>query len=288
VLGLQIDLTYAYKVCDLKPALGLIFERELKGHEFWGFSDIDILYGNLGAFLTPKVLAEYDTFFVRKEYTTGSLFLMRNIPAINNLFSRSPDYARVFEDTTRNYEFDECAGAYRELIAGEVIFDIPTSIVSFTEVVRAAEREGIIRAYFNTIVLEGIPRHADVHMRDGRLLCGDREYALYHYVCEKSSPLFTFPDWGQVPPSYNVTRLGVFGVHETPSVTSVVINRGNQVLEHVTKKLQKAYILARQGNWRSIVHHLDLIRADSRKSDRPRSGTSGRSKSKRTDLFKTK
>ena len=276
-LGLRIELTYAYKVCDLKPALGRIFEQELMGYEFWGYSDIDVLFGNMGAFLTPEVRAAHDALFVRKEYTTGSLFLMRNMPAVNDLFRRSPDHGRVFEDATRNYEFDECAGVYRELIAGQSIFDVPTPIVSFTEVVRAAEREGAIRAYFDAIALEGLQRHAEVRMREGRLLCGDKEYALYHSVCEKSSPLFTFPNWGQVPPDYNVTRLGVFGVLETPSVMSIVINRGNQVLEHVAAKLRKGYSRARRGNWRAIVRHLGLTRARSKKSGRPRSGNSSRS-----------
>ena len=35
------------KLCDFKPAYGLIFEDYLQTYDFWGFGDIDLIYGDL-------------------------------------------------------------------------------------------------------------------------------------------------------------------------------------------------------------------------------------------------
>src|ERR1700732_3083708 len=35
-LGFDINITYGYKLCDFKPAYGLIFSELLKGYDFWG------------------------------------------------------------------------------------------------------------------------------------------------------------------------------------------------------------------------------------------------------------
>ena len=39
------------KLCDYKPAYGLIFEDELIGYDYWGFCDTDILLGDIYQFL---------------------------------------------------------------------------------------------------------------------------------------------------------------------------------------------------------------------------------------------
>lgn len=39
--GTQIKLKRGYKVCDLRPAFGVIFDRYIEGYEYWGHIDID-------------------------------------------------------------------------------------------------------------------------------------------------------------------------------------------------------------------------------------------------------
>ena len=50
-LGINANLTRAYKLCDIKPFYGLIFADYLKAYEYWGFGDTDVVYGNLTEFL---------------------------------------------------------------------------------------------------------------------------------------------------------------------------------------------------------------------------------------------
>lgn len=56
----KIKLKKPYKLCDYRPAYGEIFEKELKGYEFWGYCDIDIIFGNLSKYITNEILNKYD------------------------------------------------------------------------------------------------------------------------------------------------------------------------------------------------------------------------------------
>ena len=48
---LNINLRSPYKLCDLKPAYGYIFNNLLKDFDYWGYSDLDLLFGNLDELL---------------------------------------------------------------------------------------------------------------------------------------------------------------------------------------------------------------------------------------------
>ena len=37
----------AYKLCGCKPFYGVIHKEELRGYDYWGFGDIDLIYGDL-------------------------------------------------------------------------------------------------------------------------------------------------------------------------------------------------------------------------------------------------
>lgn len=70
--------------CAFKPLLGTVFEEELKGADFWGWSDVDMLYGSL----TPVIsLAEkgYD-----KVMPNGHFSIVRNSPDLNKFIFDHP------------------------------------------------------------------------------------------------------------------------------------------------------------------------------------------------------
>lgn len=46
-LKINFNPNSAYKLCDLKSMLGYVHEESIKDFDFWGFSDIDLVYGNL-------------------------------------------------------------------------------------------------------------------------------------------------------------------------------------------------------------------------------------------------
>lgn len=107
-LGLKANLYRPYKLCDFRPAYGYIYEEMLKGYDFWGYVDFDLVFGDIRAFFTGEILAKYD-----KIQPFGQLSLYRNCEKINTLFMKScegvADYRDVFTEGT-HYAFDEFRG----------------------------------------------------------------------------------------------------------------------------------------------------------------------------------
>ena len=78
-LGFEAVLTMPYKLCDYKPMYGLIFEDYLKGYDFWGHIDPDIIWGNLENFITDDLLDEYIRLF-----HLGHMNIYRNTDEVNH------------------------------------------------------------------------------------------------------------------------------------------------------------------------------------------------------------
>lgn len=51
--------SYPYIMVEFKPALGHIFAEYLKGYSHWGYSDLDILFGDLPRFITQDELTDF-------------------------------------------------------------------------------------------------------------------------------------------------------------------------------------------------------------------------------------
>lgn len=109
----KIKLDQPYKLCDFKLAYGYIFSEYIKGYDFWGHCDVDILWGNIGGFLTSDILNNYDFLF-----RTGHFRLYRNIEKMNMFFT-SPQlqfgYKNIFSHS-ENYCLDEMNSTQRELL----------------------------------------------------------------------------------------------------------------------------------------------------------------------------
>lgn len=107
-LGLKANLYRPYKLCDFRPAYGLIYEEMLKGYDFWGYSDFDVVFGDIRAKLSEDILDSHD-----KIQPFGHLTFYRNCEKINTLFREQcegvADYRDVFVSDT-HYAFDEFRG----------------------------------------------------------------------------------------------------------------------------------------------------------------------------------
>jgi len=154
-LGFQVNIDYPYKLCDFKPAYGFLFPEIIEEYDFWGQSDLDIIYGNIRDFITIDMLDKYDFISVRHDYTTGCFALYKNNPIMNTFFMKSKDYMKVLSNS-KHYCFDECNFAWDELTSGKAIFDLDTEIESFTHIIKKAELTNEIKVHFDFILLEGL------------------------------------------------------------------------------------------------------------------------------------
>lgn len=101
-----ICLDTPYKLCDYKPVYGEVFSEELKGYDFWGYCDIDLIFGNIRKFLTEELLNQYPKLFTR-----GHLSLYKNDSLVNS-FYRNVDNSLLHKVFTHSqpYAFDEWGG----------------------------------------------------------------------------------------------------------------------------------------------------------------------------------
>jgi hypothetical protein len=104
-LGTGVALGRPYKLCDYKPFLGLAFSDELAGYDYWGFSDLDLVLGDLEGFFVGQEVTRYDKFL-----PLGHLFLFRNTPEVNarvKLPVHGRDLWREVVSSEENRAFDE-------------------------------------------------------------------------------------------------------------------------------------------------------------------------------------
>jgi len=178
-LGFSVNIQNGYKLCDFKPAYGFLFPDIVEKYDFWGHSDVDIIFGEIRNFLDAKLLNSYDYISIRDDYTTGCFSLYRNTEYVNTLFKKSKDYHLVFS-SSEHYCFDECNFKHDLIADGTVsIFDIETEIESFTHIIKAEEAANSIRVHFDFLLLEGLP--GKIRFKEGKVVYRNKyEAILYH------------------------------------------------------------------------------------------------------------
>lgn len=238
-----------YKLCDLKPAYGHIFEDYLNDYDFWGHVDIDLVLGNLNNFLiNDDKLDVYDLISFRKEWISGSFCLYKNKDEVNKLYQNSTDWVAVL--STPNYlGFDEISRAkepeisvFRSILNGDNLIDIETEIESFTEVVLKSK----IKYKFQTLIKESLAKHMLINFDKGKISIGykgtsknlkNKEFLLYHYITEKRNGIFKYPNWNSIPEKFYISRLG-FHKHKFSYWIAYYLMRFDNLLTKTFRSIQ--------------------------------------------------
>ncbi|MFM9025634.1 MAG: DUF6625 family protein, partial [Planctomycetaceae bacterium] len=118
-LGVETRITRAYKACDLRPMYGLLFADLLRGFTHWGHCDLDIIWGQLGQFLTVDLFGCYP-----RLQENGHLSIYRNDTELNRLFMSDvpgvPHWTTVLGHPDHSFYFDEWPGINRILAHHDV------------------------------------------------------------------------------------------------------------------------------------------------------------------------
>lgn len=91
VLETKVPLT-PRKLCDIRPAYGRIFQEYIKEYDFWGFCDVDIVWGDIRKFISDEMLCNNDILSSRKEALSGHFTILRNIGWLNDYYKTIPNY----------------------------------------------------------------------------------------------------------------------------------------------------------------------------------------------------
>ena len=109
-LKVSPNLIGSYRLCDFRPMYGVILRDELKDYDFWGYCDVDLVFGDISCYVGSDILSSYDTVF-----NGGHFTLFHNNVEMNNLYRQKGalfDYRAV---STKNatFAFDETTGIQR-------------------------------------------------------------------------------------------------------------------------------------------------------------------------------
>lgn len=86
------------KVWDYRASFGLMFQELLKDYDFWGTTDLDVVYGNIEHFYPDDLIKDYDIITDEDNYIGGHFTLYRNNPEVNNLFSEHEGWLKILLD----------------------------------------------------------------------------------------------------------------------------------------------------------------------------------------------
>ena len=82
-----ISENFPYKLCDLKPMFGEVFDFIVGNYTFWGHVDNDVVLGNLldKDFLSDELFTNNDIVSSSSSMCNGPLQIYRNVPIVNKL-----------------------------------------------------------------------------------------------------------------------------------------------------------------------------------------------------------
>lgn len=94
-----------WKMCDLRPMFGYLFEDYLSEYRFWGHCDCDLVFGKISHFITDDMLDRFEKIFV-----LGHCSLYRNTYENNRRFMLPLDGEVVYRKVLSSddaFTFDE-------------------------------------------------------------------------------------------------------------------------------------------------------------------------------------
>lgn len=99
-LAIDFNPDNAYKICDIRPAFGYIHKDLTEGYGFWGFGDLDLVYGDLRKLYTNEYLSKYDFYSNHATRVSGHLSLIRNTDRMREVFKKIPKWKEKFSNKT--------------------------------------------------------------------------------------------------------------------------------------------------------------------------------------------
>lgn len=104
-LGIRMIPYDNYKFCDIRPMYGILYEEEIREFDFFGYGDLDVIYGDIRKFYTDDVL-DNNIISTHTWCLSGHFALIRNELWLKNAFRRVKNW-KYFLEMGHNQRFDE-------------------------------------------------------------------------------------------------------------------------------------------------------------------------------------
>jgi hypothetical protein len=106
-LGFDVSLNRPYKLCDFRGLYWILIENLGLQYDYWGYCDLDVIFGRLDKFITVEMLAKYERIF-----GVGHLSIFKKSIKSKIAFSLPHPYYswKTVLQTEKSYGFDEHSG----------------------------------------------------------------------------------------------------------------------------------------------------------------------------------
>jgi hypothetical protein len=219
-IGLRLRIGNGVKICDIRPAFGKIFEDYLKDYPFWGYGDIDVLYGCIDHFMTEDLLSTYDFISTSREVLAGHFTLCRNTPKINSLYQRIKG-------------FNKLAQWYWPLQVDESFF---------SNLVKNLNKNGEIKCFMKDMIQHDIHKPPvmakdwSITWNKGHMVdtLTQKELMYFHFMLSKESADFVFPAYQEGMQSFCLS-----GQRITPRMKTLKGRIRRKINAYLRKKLSQ-------------------------------------------------
>lgn len=158
-LNLEFRPSSSYKICDIRPMLGDIFYEDIKSFDYYGFGDLDVIYGDIRKFYTEQVLT-HDVISTHTGMLSGHLSLFKNTDVLRFAYQNIPNWIE-FVRNPDSVRFDE--DIYSTLFFGH-------SAQNSEENFSVYSREQYSTVFHPMPWHDGSPHHPDVWFwKDGKI-----------------------------------------------------------------------------------------------------------------------
>lgn len=136
---------HPYSLVEFKPAYGYIFQEYLEGYSHWGYSDVDILFGDLGRWIEDDEMSDFDIVTYgygdqSRAYLRGQFTFHKNVPRINLIWRDCrylSDLDRRLDDAVRGktkYKFESAEGCYSAAVLKRSDLRVKYAVKAWTDV----------------------------------------------------------------------------------------------------------------------------------------------------------
>lgn len=105
-LGIDYSICSPYKLTDLKPFIGYVHQEKLNNYDFWGFGDLDLVYGDLSMVINDQTLTRYELLTTHNYHIAGHFTICKNTEYWRTLCFKIKDWQKRLVDA-KHYALDE-------------------------------------------------------------------------------------------------------------------------------------------------------------------------------------
>ncbi len=77
-------------VCDYRPTYALLFKERYEGYGWWGWCDLDLMFGDVDRLLPPLLGDGVDAVTFKRGHLSGCLTILRNVPLTTHAYLGAP------------------------------------------------------------------------------------------------------------------------------------------------------------------------------------------------------